>query len=116
MNRTASPMGAFERYLTLWFLLCIVAGVVFGNLLPGLFGTLASIEFASVNLVVAVLIWAMVACRNHGNCAKGSNNSSFPSSNQKPCWETWVTSGAEMTVPGIGDLSKMGFDDHLGIG
>ena len=60
MNRTASPMGAFERYLTLWVLLCIVAGVVFGNLLPGLFGTLASIEFASVNLVVAVLIWAMV--------------------------------------------------------
>jgi hypothetical protein len=39
-----------------------------------------------------------------------------PSNNQNPCWETWVTSGAEMTVPGIGDLSKMGFDDHLGIG
>ena len=46
---------------------------------------------------------------------KGSNNSSFPSSNQNRA-ETWVTSGAEMTVPGIGDLSKMGFDDHLGIG
>lgn len=53
-------MSIFERYLTLWVGLCILAGVVLGNLLPGLFGTLAGWEYASVNLVVAVLIWAMV--------------------------------------------------------
>ncbi|KMK64966.1 ACR3 family arsenite efflux transporter [Puniceibacterium sp. IMCC21224] len=53
-------MTLFERYLSLWVLLCIVAGIVLANLLPDLFGVLASLEYASVNLVVAVLIWAMV--------------------------------------------------------
>jgi ACR3 family arsenite transporter len=53
-------MSLFERWLTLWVALCILAGLVLGNLLPGAFGTLASLEYASVNLVVAVLIWAMV--------------------------------------------------------
>ncbi len=50
----------FEKYLTLWVGLCIVAGIVLGNLLPGLFEALASYEYASVNFIVAVLIWAMV--------------------------------------------------------
>jgi ACR3 family arsenite transporter len=53
-------MSLFERWLTLWVALCILAGLTLGNLLPGLFTTLASLEYASVNLVVAVLIWAMV--------------------------------------------------------
>lgn len=53
-------MSLFERWLTLWVALCILAGLVLGNLLPGLFGALAGLEYASVNLVVAVLIWAMV--------------------------------------------------------
>ena len=53
-------MSTFERYLTLWVALCIVAGVALGELTPPLFGFLASLEYASVNLVVAVLIWAMV--------------------------------------------------------
>ena len=53
-------MSLFERWLTLWVGLCILAGVLLGNLLPGLFGMLAGLEYASVNLVVAVLIWAMV--------------------------------------------------------
>jgi len=55
-----TPMGVFERYLTVWVALCILAGVALGNLAPGLFGALAGLEYASVNLVVAVLIWAMV--------------------------------------------------------
>ena len=55
-----TPMGLFERYLTVWVALCILAGVALGNLAPGLFGALAGLEYASVNLVVAVLIWAMV--------------------------------------------------------
>ncbi|MCF3629317.1 ACR3 family arsenite efflux transporter [Thalassospiraceae bacterium LMO-SO8] len=53
-------MTLFERYLSLWVALCIVLGVVLGNTTPGLFQAVASWEYASVNLAVAVLIWAMV--------------------------------------------------------
>jgi ACR3 family arsenite transporter len=53
-------MSLFERWLTLWVGLCILAGLLLGNLAPGLFGALAALQVASVNLVVAVLIWAMV--------------------------------------------------------
>jgi ACR3 family arsenite transporter len=53
-------MSLFERWLTIWVALCILAGLALGNLLPGLFEALAGLEYASVNLVVAVLIWAMV--------------------------------------------------------
>lgn len=53
-------MSLFERYLSVWVLLCIVAGIVLASLLPGLFAALAAFEYASVNLIVAVLIWAMV--------------------------------------------------------
>jgi arsenite transporter len=53
-------MSLFERWLTLWVALCIMAGLVLGNIAPGIFGVMAGLEYASVNLVVAVLIWAMV--------------------------------------------------------
>ena len=53
-------MSLFERWLTLWVALAILAGLVLGNLMPGVFAALAGLEYASVNLVVAVLIWAMV--------------------------------------------------------
>ena len=53
-------MSLFERYLSLWVLLCILAGVGLGHLFPATFGLLATLEVASVNLLVAVLIWAMV--------------------------------------------------------
>jgi len=53
-------MSVFERYLSVWVLLCIVAGIVLASLLPGLFAALAALEYASVNLIVAILIWAMV--------------------------------------------------------
>jgi len=56
----AGGIGTFEKYLSVWVALCILAGILLGNLLPGLFEFLAEIEFASVNLVVAILIWAMV--------------------------------------------------------
>jgi len=53
-------MGLFERYLSLWVTLCIVAGVVFGNVFPVAFTFIADLEFAHVNLMVAVLIWVMI--------------------------------------------------------
>jgi arsenite transporter len=55
-----NPMSVFERYLTVWVGLCIVAGVALGNAFPGLFQALARLEYGSVNLVVGVLIWFMV--------------------------------------------------------
>ncbi|WP_323035370.1 ACR3 family arsenite efflux transporter [Pararhodobacter sp.] len=53
-------MSIFEKYLSLWIALAMVAGLVLGTLAPGLVAATAAAEFASVNLVVAVLIWAMV--------------------------------------------------------
>jgi ACR3 family arsenite transporter len=60
MMGNKKPMGLFERYLTLWVALAIAAGLALGNLFPAIFAALAALEYASVNLVVAVLIWAMV--------------------------------------------------------
>lgn len=59
-QQASSPMGAFERYLSAWVALCIVAGVGLGAAVPGLFQTVATLEYASVNLVVAVFIWMMI--------------------------------------------------------
>ena len=53
-------MGLFERYLSVWVGLCIVAGVVLGNMLPAIFELIARLEYAHVNLVVAVFIWIMI--------------------------------------------------------
>ena len=53
-------LGIFERYLTLWVGLCILAGVTIGNLFPDIFQLVARIEYAHVNLVVAVFIWVMI--------------------------------------------------------
>ena len=53
-------MGIFERYLSVWVGLCIIAGVVLGNLVPGGFALIARLEYAHVNLVVALLIWIMI--------------------------------------------------------
>jgi ACR3 family arsenite transporter len=56
----AAAMGVFERYLTLWVLLCIVAGIALGSLFPSIFQSISRLEVAKVNLPVAVLIWLMI--------------------------------------------------------
>ena len=53
-------MGLFERYLTVWVALGIAAGVGLGLLVPGAFQSIATLEIAHVNLVVAVFIWVMI--------------------------------------------------------
>jgi ACR3 family arsenite transporter len=53
-------MSVFERYLTLWVGLCIVAGIALGYVMPGVFHAIGAMEVAKVNLPVAVLIWLMV--------------------------------------------------------
>jgi len=61
MNETTpAPMSLFERYLTLWVFLCIVAGVLLGRGLPGVVHSVAAMEVAQVNLPVGVLIWVMI--------------------------------------------------------
>jgi len=53
-------MPLFERFLSLWVVLCIAVGIALGLALPGLFDTLGSLQVARVNLPVAVLIWLMI--------------------------------------------------------
>jgi ACR3 family arsenite transporter len=56
----AQALGSFERWLTLWVFLCIVAGVALGQWLPGVFELLGRLEVARVNLPVGILIWVMI--------------------------------------------------------
>jgi ACR3 family arsenite transporter len=53
-------IGLFEKWLSVWVALCIAVGIGLGSVIPDLFQHLASLEYASVNLVIAVLIWGMV--------------------------------------------------------
>ncbi len=53
-------LGIFEKWLSVWVGAAILAGLLLGNVAPALFGLIAGLEYASVNLVVAVLIWAMI--------------------------------------------------------
>ena len=53
-------MGTFERYLTLWVILCIAAGIGLGHMAPPLFHAIGAMEIARVNLPVAILIWLMI--------------------------------------------------------
>ena len=53
-------MSIFERYLTLWVAICIVVGIAAGQFFPGFFQGLGALEYAQVNIPMAVLIWLMV--------------------------------------------------------
>ncbi len=63
MSTETKRLNVFERYLTLWVALCMVAGVVLGKALPGLTGLVRGLEFGSgsqINIPIAVLIWLMI--------------------------------------------------------
>jgi ACR3 family arsenite transporter len=53
-------MGIFERYLSLWVALAMATGVTLGNIFPAIFTLVAGLEFAHVNILVAILIWVMI--------------------------------------------------------
>ncbi len=53
-------MTSFERYLSVWVFLCILAGIALGQLLPGVFQAIGGMEVAQVNLPVGLLIWIMI--------------------------------------------------------
>ena len=59
-NNTGAKIGFFERYLTLWVFICIAVGIALGHWFPVPFQLLAKLEFAQVNLPVAILIWLMI--------------------------------------------------------
>jgi ACR3 family arsenite transporter len=60
MPPPAPELGFFERYLTVWVLACIGAGIGLGQLVPGAAAAIAGLEFARVNLPVGLLIWIMI--------------------------------------------------------
>jgi len=55
-----ATMGLFERYLSLWVFLCIIAGIGLGHFFPSAFHSIGMIEVAQINLPVAVLVWLMI--------------------------------------------------------
>jgi arsenite transporter len=57
---SSKRLDLFERYLSIWVALCIVAGVAIGSMAPSLVGILSRLEFHHVNLPIAVLIWLMI--------------------------------------------------------
>lgn len=60
MAESSSSMSVFERYLSLWVAVCIIAGTLLGHLFPDLFAALGRMELARINLPIAVLIWLMI--------------------------------------------------------
>lgn len=59
-TNVSEGIGFFEKYLTLWVLLCMSAGVLIGVYLPGIPDMLSRFEYANVSIPVAVLIWLMI--------------------------------------------------------
>ena len=76
-----SPLGLFGKYLSLWVGLCIIAGILLGNVFPIIFQLIADIQYENVNLIIAILIWVMIypmmvqidisSLKNLGNKPKG---------------------------------------------
>ena len=60
MSSQASPLGFFERYLSLWVFLCIIAGTLLGLAAPAATQAIGALEIAQVNIPVGLLIWVMI--------------------------------------------------------
>ncbi|MFV2092783.1 MAG: arsenic resistance protein, partial [Hyphomicrobiales bacterium] len=60
LTTTASPLGLFERYLTVWVAASIALGIGLDATFPGIFQAIARLEYAGVNLAVALFIWVMI--------------------------------------------------------
>jgi ACR3 family arsenite transporter len=61
MSKEAKPgIGFFERYLTIWVIVCMVVGVLIGKFLPTIPAFLGRFEYANVSIPVAILIWLMI--------------------------------------------------------
>lgn len=60
MEKNKSGIGFFEKYLTIWVLLCMAAGILIGHYLPGVPYFLGKFEYAQISIPIAVLIWIMI--------------------------------------------------------
>ncbi|MBM7624561.1 ACR3 family arsenite efflux pump ArsB [Sporohalobacter salinus] len=60
VKEETAGLGFFEKYLTLWVVLCIGLGITIGKLLPVIPDTLSKFEYAQVSIPVAILIWFMI--------------------------------------------------------
>ncbi len=58
--KSAVKLAFFERYLSLWVILCIIAGIIIGKIFPAGVNLLSKLEISQVNIPVAVLIWLMI--------------------------------------------------------
>ena len=59
-NSVSAKLPVFERYLSVWVILCIICGILFGKVFPQAVEFLNRIEVAKVNIPVAILIWLMI--------------------------------------------------------
>lgn len=59
-DKNLTEIGFFQKYLTLWVALCMIAGVLIGKFLPGVPSFLSQFEYAKVSIPVAILIWVMI--------------------------------------------------------
>ena len=59
-TKKSSGIGFFEKYLSVWVILCMVAGVLIGQFLPGIPAFLGRFEYANVSIPIAILIWLMI--------------------------------------------------------
>jgi len=57
---TAPRIGVFARYLSVWVVACIIAGIALGHVFPAAFAVLATLEWQRINLPVAMLVWLMI--------------------------------------------------------
>lgn len=60
MNEKEQSIGFFEKYLTVWVLLCMAAGILIGKFLPGIPGFLGQFKYAQISIPIAILIWIMI--------------------------------------------------------
>ena len=59
-NESGGGISFFEKYLTVWVILCMAAGILIGRYLPAVPAFLGKLEYANVSIPVAVLIWLMI--------------------------------------------------------
>ena len=60
MNRKESGINFFQKYLTVWVLLCMAVGILIGHSIPQIPAVLGSMEIAGISIPIAVLIWIMI--------------------------------------------------------
>ncbi len=84
----SSGIGFFERYLTIWVVICMVVGILIGKFLPGIPQFLGNFEYANVSIPIAILIWLMIYPMMMKVDFQSIKN---VSKNPKGLFVTWVT-------------------------